>query len=190
MWRDAASEGDSVRRVTESTTVAYLGPPGTFTEEALLGEPDYASAEILPQGSLSEVLDSLHHGRVDLGFVPLENAIEGCVRETYGAVVNLVEARASSDPVVRKAMRSIADDECRHAELAWAVAAWLRPRLTREERDAIERATREAMPPPSSRAGRCDRAPRGASWCARGMRRTRGTATCAGKRPLQRWWGR
>lgn len=77
--------------------------------------------------------------------IALENAIEGCVRETYGAVVNLVEARASSDPVVRKAMRSIADDECRHAELAWAVAAWLRPRLTREERDAIERATREAV---------------------------------------------
>ncbi|HEY8091894.1 MAG TPA: ferritin-like domain-containing protein, partial [Polyangiaceae bacterium] len=55
--------------------------------------------------------------------IALENAVEGCVRETYGAVVNLVEARASSDPAVRRAMKSIAEDECRHAELAWEVAA-------------------------------------------------------------------
>jgi hypothetical protein len=74
----------------------------------------------------------------------LENAVEGCVRETYGAVVGLVEARTSSDPQVRRAMRSIAADECRHAELSWAVSAWILPRLSAGEREAIEHAMRDA----------------------------------------------
>jgi hypothetical protein len=77
--------------------------------------------------------------------IAMENAVEGCVRETYGAVVGLIEARSSSDPEVRRAMRSIAPDECRHAELAWAVAAWILPRLTAREREAIDQATRETI---------------------------------------------
>lgn len=77
--------------------------------------------------------------------VAMENAVEGCVRETYGAVVGLVEGRVSSDPDVRRAMRSIAADECRHAELAWAVARWALPRLTAQEREAVERATQSAV---------------------------------------------
>lgn len=76
--------------------------------------------------------------------IAVENAVEGCVRETYGAVVGLVEARVSRDPGVRSAMRSIAADECRHAELAWTVAQWVLPRLTPAERDAVERAMQEA----------------------------------------------
>jgi hypothetical protein len=74
-----------------------------------------------------------------------ENAVEGCVRETYGAVVGLVEARGSRDPEVRRAMESISADECRHAELSWAIAAWMRPRLTTGEREAIDRAMQDAI---------------------------------------------
>jgi hypothetical protein len=77
--------------------------------------------------------------------VALENAVEGCVRETYGAVAGLVEARMSRDPSVRGAMRSIAPDECRHAELAWAVHRWAMQRLGDEERRRIENAMRSAV---------------------------------------------
>jgi hypothetical protein len=76
--------------------------------------------------------------------VALENAVEGCIRETYGAVQGLVEARTSRDRTMRRAMESIAADECRHAELAWAVHAWAMPRLTGDERRAIERAMDQA----------------------------------------------
>jgi hypothetical protein len=75
----------------------------------------------------------------------LENAVEGCVRETYGAVVGLVEAQTSPDASLRRAMRSIAADECRHAELAWAVHAWALPRLSSEERRRVESAMRDAV---------------------------------------------
>jgi hypothetical protein len=77
--------------------------------------------------------------------VALENAVEGCVRESYGAVRGLVEAQTSPDPTMRRAMQSIAGDECRHAELAWAVHAWAMPRLTGDERRAVERAMKDAV---------------------------------------------
>jgi len=77
--------------------------------------------------------------------VALENAVEGCVRETYGAVQGLVEAQTSRDVTLRRAMQSIAADECRHAELAWAVHAWAMPRLTDDERRAVELAMKDAV---------------------------------------------
>jgi hypothetical protein len=77
--------------------------------------------------------------------IAVENAVEGCVRETYGAVVGLIEAGGSSDREVRRAMESIGADECRHAELAWAVAEWVMPRLTAEERAVVRQAARDAV---------------------------------------------
>lgn len=77
--------------------------------------------------------------------VAIENAVEGCVRETYGAVQGLVEAQTSRDRGIRRAMKSIAADECRHAELAWAVHAWAMPRLNANERLLVERAMKGAI---------------------------------------------
>ena len=65
--------------VTAGTTVAYLGPPGTFTEEALLSQPDLASAHRLALGSFQEVLGNVAEGNADLGLVAIENSIEGTV---------------------------------------------------------------------------------------------------------------
>jgi hypothetical protein len=77
--------------------------------------------------------------------VAIENAVEGCVRETYGAVQGLVEAQTSRDRGIRRAMKSIAADECRHAELAWAVHAWAMPRLSANGRLQVERAMKDAI---------------------------------------------
>jgi hypothetical protein len=77
--------------------------------------------------------------------IAIENAVEGCVRETYGAAAGLIEARGSCDPEVRRAMTSIAADECRHAELSWDVARWMAPRLTAGGRRAVARAMGDAV---------------------------------------------
>jgi hypothetical protein len=77
--------------------------------------------------------------------IALENAVEGCVRETYGALAGLVEAQTSADASLRLAMRSIAADECRHAELAWAVHAWALARLSDAQRRRIESAMSDAV---------------------------------------------
>ncbi len=77
--------------------------------------------------------------------IALENAVEGCVRETYGALVAAHQALKAHDPRVARTMAVVADDEIRHAELSWAVASWLEPRLTDEERAQIRQAKRLAI---------------------------------------------
>lgn len=62
------------------TRIAFLGPPGTFTEEALLTESSLSGVEHVPMRSMPEVLEATAAGAVDLGFVALENSIEGTVR--------------------------------------------------------------------------------------------------------------
>jgi hypothetical protein len=81
----------------------------------------------------------------DLEGLLLDNAIEGCVRETYGAAVGVWQAENAVDPVVAKCMRQIAEDELRHAELAWAIAAWFEPKLSASSRRRIREARRAAI---------------------------------------------
>jgi hypothetical protein len=54
-----------------------------------------------------------------------ENAIEGCVRETFGALVAHFQASQSRDGEVRAALARIAEDETRHAALSWQIQGWL-----------------------------------------------------------------
>lgn len=77
--------------------------------------------------------------------IALENAVEGCVRETFGALQATFQADRAAEPAVRRVMAMVATDETRHASLAWAVAAFIEPQLTREERAAIERARQQAV---------------------------------------------
>jgi prephenate dehydratase len=67
--------------------VAFLGPPGTFTEEALLTQPDLAEADLVPMRSMPEVLAATQSGEVDLGFVALENSIEGTVNVSLDSLI-------------------------------------------------------------------------------------------------------
>jgi prephenate dehydratase len=67
--------------------ITYLGPAGTFTEEALLTQPDLADAELVPTSTIAEALTAVHDGGADLGFVPVENSIEGGVRETLDTLI-------------------------------------------------------------------------------------------------------
>jgi hypothetical protein len=77
--------------------------------------------------------------------IALENAVEGCVRETYGALVAHYQAATALDPAVRAAMTVIAEDETRHATLSWQVAEWLEPRLSPEQRRAVHAARAAAL---------------------------------------------
>src|SRR5581483_682033 len=72
--------------------------------------------------------------------IALENAVEGCVREAYGALFAVWQSEHATDPRVRSAMRSIARDEATHAELAYDVHAWAREILQPDERTRLDRA--------------------------------------------------
>ncbi len=74
-----------------------------------------------------------------------ENAVEGCARETFGAVVAAWQSHAARDRDVAGAMRSIARDELAHADLAWRIHATLTPRLDAAERRDVAEAMHEAF---------------------------------------------
>jgi len=72
--------------------------------------------------------------------IAVENAVEGCVRETYGALLATRQAELATDLVVRAAMMRIARDETRHASLSWQVGCWLETRLAPAAKRNVARA--------------------------------------------------
>jgi len=83
--------------------------------------------------------------------------LEGCVGETLGAIEALVRAE-SALPEIAVVLRRIADDERRHAELAWSTLAWLRARhgepVAASERRALDVARRELETAPRASVAR------------------------------------
>ncbi len=67
--------------------IACLGPEGTFTEEALLSEPDLAVAELVLCPTIGAALAAAAGGETDAAFVPLENSIEGSISATLDWLV-------------------------------------------------------------------------------------------------------
>lgn len=67
--------------------IGYLGPPGTFTEQALFTQPDLSAADLVPMTSIPAVLAAVADGSIEAGFVPIENAIEGTVTDTQDGLV-------------------------------------------------------------------------------------------------------
>jgi prephenate dehydratase len=67
--------------------VGFLGPHGTFGEEALLGQSDLAAGELIAFPSMPLVLQAVASGDVDLGFVAIENSIEGTVLQVMDGLV-------------------------------------------------------------------------------------------------------
>ena len=77
--------------------------------------------------------------------IAVENVVEGCVRETFAALLAVYQSRAAADAAIREAMASIAPDETRHAELAWAIDEWAQQRLDADAQQRVGRARREAV---------------------------------------------
>ena len=67
-------------------TIGYLGPAGTFTEQAVFSQPDLARMNHRPINSIVDVLQAVESGEVDLGLVAIENMIEGSVTATLDAL--------------------------------------------------------------------------------------------------------
>ena len=80
----------------------------------------------------------------DLESIARENAVEGCVGETYGALYAAWQATHETDVELATAMSAIAPDELRHAAFGWQVAAWIDAKLDDVERTRVRDARTEA----------------------------------------------
>ena len=90
----------NIELVPAATRIGFMGPHGTFTEQALLGQPDLAAADTHPFDSIPDVLNGLVTGDVDLGFVPIENAIEGAVNVTQDTLAFDLDVRIQREVVL------------------------------------------------------------------------------------------
>jgi prephenate dehydratase len=66
-------------------SIAHLGPPGTYAEQAALAYANWVSQQteqetiLCPHPSIAQTLRAVSEGQADLAVVPVENSIEGSV---------------------------------------------------------------------------------------------------------------
>ncbi|MBS2014977.1 MAG: ferritin-like domain-containing protein [Deltaproteobacteria bacterium] len=77
--------------------------------------------------------------------IAIENAIEGCVRETFGVVVGMWQAEHAPSADMRAFFSALVDDELRHAALSARIDAWLLSRLSPAARARVEAARSTAL---------------------------------------------
>lgn len=87
------------------------------------GTPGHREASVAPVRPLAEVA--------------AENEVEGCVRETYAALLACWQSAHAQAPGIAAVLSGIAEDETRHAALSWQVAAWAREQLTPAQREQL-----------------------------------------------------
>jgi len=69
------------RNMQQPLRVAYLGPEGTYSEEAARRQYGETSVYV-PADSLDSVLHAVEHGEADVAVLPVENSTEGSVART------------------------------------------------------------------------------------------------------------
>jgi prephenate dehydratase len=78
----------------------YLGPEGTFSEEALLASALPGAVEPVPLASVYEVVMQLRAGELEWALVPVENSLDGSLSVT----LDLLAERAGELEIVAEAL--------------------------------------------------------------------------------------
>jgi chorismate mutase/prephenate dehydratase len=133
----------SCRALERRVTVAYLGPSGTFSEQAVYQQ--FGSAvEGLPCASIDEVFRSAEAGTADFGVVPVENSTEGAINRTLdlllqttllisGEVALAVRHSLMSKSGSMEGVKTI----CAHSQALAQCQAWLNQHYPNIERIAM-----------------------------------------------------
>jgi prephenate dehydratase len=66
--------------------VGFLGPAGTYSQEAMFAWPGSENYEPVPLPSVHDAVMAVHEGRVERALVPIENSLEGAVNATLDAL--------------------------------------------------------------------------------------------------------
>ena len=140
IWREVMS---ACRSLESASRVAYLGPAGTFSEQAALGYFG-SSIERVPCASIDEVFRAASAGAADFGVVPVENSTEGVVARSLDLFLHtpLSIVGETSLLVRHNLMRKTASREGITAVLAHPQAlaqcqAWLSLHLPQAERRPV-----------------------------------------------------
>ena len=133
----------SCRALEKRVTVAYLGPAGTFSEQAVYQQ--FGSAiETLPCVSIDEVFRATEAGTADFGVVPVENSSEGAINRTLDLMLatTTVISGEISIPVHHSLMTKTGSMDgvtvvCAHSQALAQCQVWLNLHHPGIERRAV-----------------------------------------------------
>lgn len=83
--------------------VAYLGPQGTFSQEAAYRYYERQSVDWIMCHTITDVLECVAQGLADEGVVPIENTIEGSIRLSVDGLLTYPELVIRGEVVLRVA---------------------------------------------------------------------------------------
>jgi chorismate mutase/prephenate dehydratase len=131
------------RALEKRVTVAYLGPAGTFSEQAVYQQFGHAVESVLC-ASFDEVFRAAEAGTADFGVVPVENSTEGAVNRTLDLLLqtSLTISAEVSIPVHHSLMTAHGSMDgvkriCAHSQALAQCQTWLNQHYPNIERQAV-----------------------------------------------------
>ncbi|MHA1414526.1 MAG: prephenate dehydratase [Promethearchaeota archaeon] len=90
IWKEILSASKVIQGTISK--VGFLGPLGTFTHQAALNYFPKSGTEFIPFNTSADIFDNIDKDLIDFGIVPIENSLQGTVRETVDLLIekNLV----------------------------------------------------------------------------------------------------
>jgi len=131
------------RALEKRITVAYLGPAGTYSEQAVWQQFGQA-VEGLPCVSIDEIFRSVEAGTADFGVVPVENSTEGAVNRTLDLLMRTtlsisgeVALPVQHSLMTRTGTMNGITTVCAHSQALAQCQAWLNEHYPQLERRAV-----------------------------------------------------
>ena len=131
------------RALEKRITVAYLGPAGTYSEQAVWQQFGQA-VEGLPCVSIDEIFRSVEAGTADFGVVPVENSTEGAVNRTLDLLMRTtlsisgeVALPVQHSLMTRTGTMNSITTVCAHSQALAQCQAWLNEHYPQLERRAV-----------------------------------------------------
>jgi chorismate mutase/prephenate dehydratase len=152
---------DEKEKIEAERTVAFLGPPATFSHMACIqyfGD----SVPILPENTIQDVFEAVERGKADYGVVPVENSTEGPVSLTLDRFI-LSEVKICAEIMTRVShdLLSLSGNAAEvqkiysHPQALSQCREWLRrnfPQVRPEETGSTARAAQLALEDPHAAA--------------------------------------
>jgi prephenate dehydratase len=80
--------------------IAYLGPEGTFSEEAALTQARREDATLVPFSSIPALVSAVETGLTERAMLPIENSLEGSVSFTLDLLIHETDLKIRNELVV------------------------------------------------------------------------------------------
>jgi chorismate mutase/prephenate dehydratase len=149
------------RALEAELTVAFLGPPATFSHMACI-QHFGSSIQVLPENTVQDVFEAVERGKADYGMVPIENSTEGPVSQTLDMFIKSevkicgeILTKISHDLLSQSGRSEDVQKIYSHPQALGQCREWLRknfPHVQLEEAGSTAKAAQIALEDPKAAA--------------------------------------